>query len=323
LNDNLETKGGSPVRRKLKQGAIAAVAVFAMGLLVAACGSSSKKAKGPPTIGGAPEFATRFEGLVGLKQEYGLTNVKFKPLAIGLQYKALDDGQVQVADVFTTDGQLQGKKYTVLKDPKNVFGFQNVAPVVSKKAVTAEGPAFTQTLNAVSAKLTTPAMQQMNGAVDLDKNQPAAVAGKFLMANGLAVHATDGAGKPPVTIGGKNFTEQSVLAELYSQALQAKGYKVTVKLNIGSTEIIDKALTSGKIDLYPEYTGVLLTAVAHDTKRPASADAAYATAKAYEEQRGFTLLDKTAFANTDALAVKESYAKDNDLKEVGDLKKLK
>ncbi|MDX6669237.1 MAG: osmoprotectant transport system substrate-binding protein, partial [Solirubrobacteraceae bacterium] len=246
-----------------------------------------------------------------------------KPLAIGLQYKALDDGQVQVADVFTTDGQLQGKKYTVLKDPKNVFGFQNVAPVVSKKAVTAEGPAFTQTLNAVSAKLTTPAMQQMNGAVDLDKNQPAAVAGKFLMANGLAVHATDGAGKPPVTIGGKNFTEQSVMAELYSQALQAKGYKVTVKLNIGSTEIIDKALTSGKIDLYPEYTGVLLTAVAHDTKRPASADAAYATAKAYEEQRGFTLLDKTAFANTDALAVKESYAKDNDLKEVGDLKKLK
>jgi osmoprotectant transport system substrate-binding protein len=305
------------------QGAIAAAAVILMGLAVAACGSSSKKAAGPPTLGGAPEFATRFEGLVGLKQEYGLTNIKFKPLAIGLQYKALDDGQIQVADVFTTDGQLQGKKYAVLKDPKNVFGFQNIAPVVSQKVVSAEGPAFAQTLNVVSAKLTTPAMQQMNGAVDLDKNAPAAVAKKFLSANGLDTPGKDGAGKPPVTLGGKNFTEQSVLAELYSQALQAKGYKVTVKLNIGSTEIIDKALTSGKIDLYPEYTGVLLTAVAHDTKRPTSADAAYTTAKAFEEKRGFTLLDKTAFANTDALAVKESYAKDNDLKEVGDLKKLK
>jgi osmoprotectant transport system substrate-binding protein len=300
-----------------------AAAVVLMGLAVAACGSSSKKAKGPPTLGGAPEFATRFEGLVGLKQEYGLTNVKFKPLAIGLQYKALDDGQIQVADVFTTDGQLQGKKYVVLKDPKNVFGFQNVAPVVSQKVVSAEGPAFAQTLNAVSAKLTTPAMQQMNGAVDIDKNAAGAVAKKFLTANGLDTPGQDGAGKPAVTVGGKNFTEETVLAELYSQALQAKGFKVTVKANIGSSEIIDKALTSGKIDMYPEYTGTLLSVIAHEKKRPASADGAYAEAKAFEEKRGFTLLEKTPFIDTDALAVKESYAKDNDLKEVGDLKKLK
>ena len=173
------------MKRKVMQGAIVAAAVLVMGLLVAACGSSDKKAKGAPTVGGAPEFATRFEGLVGLKQEYGLTNVKFKPLAIGLQYKALDDGQIQVADVFTTDGQLQGKKYVVLKDPKNVFGFQNVAPVVSKKVLAAQGPAFEQTLDAVSAKLTNDAMQKMNGAVDLDKQKPAAVAKTFLQANGL------------------------------------------------------------------------------------------------------------------------------------------
>jgi osmoprotectant transport system substrate-binding protein len=143
------------------------------------------KGVGRFTLGAPPEFKTRFTGLVGMKQVYGVTNVNFKPLAIGLQYKALDGGQIQVADVFTTDGQLQRGSYTVLKDPKNIFGFQNVVPIFSKKVIDAEGPEFSQILNAVSAKLTIPAMQQMNAAVDLDKQNPTEVAQKFLQANGL------------------------------------------------------------------------------------------------------------------------------------------
>jgi osmoprotectant transport system substrate-binding protein len=139
---------------------------------------------GSVALAGPPEFSTRAEGLPGLKKAYGVT-FKFKPLAIGLQYKALDDGDVQTATVFTTDGQLQGNKYTELTDPKNVFGFQNVAPVVSKKVLSAEGPAFAQTLNAVSALLSTEAMRRMNAAVVLDKQDPAAVASAFLKANNL------------------------------------------------------------------------------------------------------------------------------------------
>lgn len=135
-------------------------------------------------IGGAPEFATRYEGLIGLKQVYGL-NPTFKPLAIGLTYKALDSGQVQVADVFTTDAPLTTGKYTVLSDPKNIFGFQNVAPIVKASLLKAEGPAFAQTLNKVSSLLTLPAIRKMNAAVTLDKESPASVAHKFLAANGL------------------------------------------------------------------------------------------------------------------------------------------
>ena len=142
------------------------------------------RAPGSVKLAGPPEFATRAEGLPGLKKAYGVT-FKFKPLAIGLQYKALDDGDVQTATVFTTDGQLQGNKYTELTDPKNVFGFQNVAPVVKKSLVTSEGPAFVSTMNLVSAKLTLAAIQKMNGAVVLDKQDPAKVAGQFLSANGL------------------------------------------------------------------------------------------------------------------------------------------
>ena len=144
-----------------------------------------KKVSGKVRLGAPPEFRTRFSGLLGLKQDYGLTNFDFKPLSIGLQYKALDTGRVDTADVFTTDGQLQRGSYVVLKDPKFIFGFQNVAPVVSQKVVDREGPVFAQTLNAVTAKLTAEAMQRMNAAVDIDKQKPAAVAKAFLAANGL------------------------------------------------------------------------------------------------------------------------------------------
>jgi osmoprotectant transport system substrate-binding protein len=137
------------------------------------------------TNGGPPENKTRYEGIVGLHKAYGLYNVKFVPLTIGLQYQALDSGNVQTADVFTTDGQLKSGKYTILTDTKHIFGYQNVAPVVSKKLLASEGPAFAQTLNAVSAKLTNTVMQGLNAAVDIDKVDPATVASKFLQANGL------------------------------------------------------------------------------------------------------------------------------------------
>jgi osmoprotectant transport system substrate-binding protein len=88
--------------------------------------------------------------------------------------------------VFTTDPQLTTGKYTVLTDPKNVFGFQNVAPIVKQSVLSAEGPAFAQTIDAVSALLTIPAIQKMNAAVALDQQNPATVAHQFLVANHLA-----------------------------------------------------------------------------------------------------------------------------------------
>jgi osmoprotectant transport system substrate-binding protein len=136
-------------------------------------------------LGGPPEFRRRETGLVGLARVYGIRDVKFAPLTIGLQYQALDDGKIDTADVFTTDGQLQSGRYVLLKDPQNVFGFQNSTPVVATKVLRAEGPAFAATLDAVSRTLTTRAMQQMNAAVAIDKKSPADVAKQFLQANGL------------------------------------------------------------------------------------------------------------------------------------------
>ena len=135
-------------------------------------------------LGGLPEFQTRAQALIGLKKAYGI-NPTFVPLASGLFYNALDSGQVNVSDVFTTDPQLASAKYVVLTDPKHVFGFQNVALIIKKSVLDAEGAAFADTVNKVSSLLTTKAIIAMNAAVALNKEAPATVAHQFLAANGL------------------------------------------------------------------------------------------------------------------------------------------
>jgi osmoprotectant transport system substrate-binding protein len=135
--------------------------------------------------------------------------------------------------------------------------------------------------------------------------------------------ALPGEGKPGLVLGTKDFPEEFILGELYTQALKAKGYKVTLKKNIGSTEIIDTALTSGKIDGYPEYLGVTVAVVAGVNKPAASAEDTYNQAKAFYEGRGQTVSEQTPFFDVDAIGTNKSFADKNGLKTVADLKKLK
>jgi osmoprotectant transport system substrate-binding protein len=137
------------------------------------------------TVGARPEFKSRYQGLKGMQKVYGLTNAKFKQLALGIQYQALDKGDVDSANVFSTDAQLASGKYTVLQDPKGVFGYQHVAMIMDKKKNDQLGPEFFQTIDAVSKLLTNDAMISMNKAVALDKQPEADVAKKFLQANGV------------------------------------------------------------------------------------------------------------------------------------------
>jgi osmoprotectant transport system substrate-binding protein len=132
------------------------------------------------TLGGPPEFSDRFEGLRGMRQAYGIHGIDFSPYAIGDQYKALAAGKIQTAVVFTTDGQLLHDHYVVLADPKNIFGFQQVAPVVRKSTLKQQGPAFAQTINAVSQKLTTLQIQGLNYQVAVQHRSAAAVAKAWL-----------------------------------------------------------------------------------------------------------------------------------------------
>ncbi len=140
---------------------------------------------GTVDIGAAPEFRTRFEGLVGLTDRYGLDNLEVEPLAIGKQYAALEDGEVDVATVFTTDGQLAGRDYVLLEDSRELFAPQHVAPVISRRALRAHGGRLAATIDSVSRRLTTGVMRSMNAAVDEDGDSPGSVADAFLRREGL------------------------------------------------------------------------------------------------------------------------------------------
>jgi osmoprotectant transport system substrate-binding protein len=136
------------------------------------------------TYAGFPECKSRITCLLGLKKFYGLKQAKFVSLGSISVYTLLDQHKITAGDVFSTDPQLQDKsKYTVLKDPKHIFGFQQVAPIAAKSI---DSPALRKVVNAVSAKLTLGAMQAMNKAVAIDKQSPAKVAAAFLKANGLS-----------------------------------------------------------------------------------------------------------------------------------------
>ena len=140
------------------------------------------------SIGARPEFKNREEGFKGMQDKYGLKKLKYVSIDQGLTYQALDQKKVFAINVFSTDAQLESGKYVILKDPKLIFGVQNVAPEVSNKLLTKLGSKaalFKRTMNAVSAKLTQKAILAMNSAVVNNKQTPKAVASAFVVANNL------------------------------------------------------------------------------------------------------------------------------------------
>src|SRR6185295_6707870 len=106
--------------------------------------------------------------------------------------------------------------------------------------------------------------------------------------------AAAGASGTSIVVGSKNFTEQIVLGELLAQAIEAEGLPVVRKLNLGGTFICDRALRSGDIDAYVEYSGTAVTAVFHR-------DVPHDPGQAFDERRqlyaggGITALDPLGF----------------------------
>jgi osmoprotectant transport system substrate-binding protein len=136
---------------------------------------------------GYPECDTRITCILGFKKIYKLTHIKFVPIGTISVYTLLDQKKATAGDGFSTDPQqLQHTKYTALKDTKHVFGFQNVAPVLSKKLLSgSSGTLLASICNKVSSKLSLAAMQAMNKAYVVQKQTPKQIASTFLHANGL------------------------------------------------------------------------------------------------------------------------------------------
>jgi osmoprotectant transport system substrate-binding protein len=129
-------------------------------------------------------------------------------------------------------------------------------------------------------------------------------------------------GKVSLTVGSKNFTEEYILGNIYAQALQAAGYKVDTKLNLGSETVALKALKDGEISGYPEYTSTALGSFFQvpPQKMPSEAAQAADMAKTDLEKEGLTSFAPTPFADSNAVGTLTSTAQKLGLKTISDLK---
>lgn len=134
--------------------------------------------------------------------------------------------------------------------------------------------------------------------------------------------ATHGGADNIITVGSKGFSESWINGELYAQALRARGYQVDLKTNVGSAQLIDAALTSGQVDLYPEYTGVIALSLANQDKLMETAEETYKFARDFEAGRGVTILNATPFENKNAIAVTQEFAAQHKLKTIEDLRDI-
>jgi glycine betaine/choline ABC-type transport system substrate-binding protein len=140
--------------------------------------------------------------------------------------------------------------------------------------------------------------------------------------NANVITSNSANGSKTVTIGSKNFTEEFILGQIYAQALKAAGYNVKTQLNLGSEQIAYRAVKSGQVDAYPEYTGTALTsffklkatAVPHDEQK------AYELAKTDFAKQGVTALPPTPFTDSNGVGMLKTKADQLGIKTISDLK---
>jgi osmoprotectant transport system substrate-binding protein len=143
-----------------------------------------------------------------------------------------------------------GDQLVVLEDDQALQNADNVIPAVHAATAAAQ-PALLPALNAVSAALTTEELIDLNAAVDIERQSAEDAAAAWVEENGVTDGLEQGSG--PIVVGGANFTESTVLANIYAQVLTAAGFDASV-VEVGNRELYLAALQGGtEIQAFPEY----------------------------------------------------------------------
>ncbi len=302
-------------------------ALVALMLVVGACGSGVSEDDEPNdggggtiasrlTLGGPPECPERPFCIPGLEKTYGVTFGSFEELDAGgpLTVKALAGGEIDVGLLFSTSSAIEDNNFVVLEDDKNLQAAENITPVVREEVL---DPTIEELLNGVSATLTTDGIRELNGRVELDKEDPADVAADFLEEQGLL--GDGGGGSGDLTVGAVGFAENQIVAEMYAQVLEDAGYSVSRQTDLGSREILYPALNAGEVDIAPEYLASLLLHL--DPKAQASNDPAENVDLLVPllKKDGLVLLEPSEANDTNVFVVTQETADEYALETVSDL----
>lgn len=276
------------------------------------------------TAGFDREFSERADGYPALMEVYGLNFESIKSLDSGLMYEALKAQEVDVISGYSTEGKIESYQLRVLEDDAHGFPPYFVAPCVNQ-ATLRKYPELNAIFDRIANQIPDSTMRRLNLAVDQDKKSPIEVAKGFLKSKGLKV-AEARRGKADILIGGKNFTEQYILLEMFKLLIENySDLTVEVKRGMGGTQILFDALKQGDIDIYPEYTGTAFLVILKPGEKKKAAiiqdsEAVYNYVKKTSEQEyGVTWLPPLGFNNTYALMMREQQAQSLKIRSISDL----
>jgi glycine betaine/choline ABC-type transport system substrate-binding protein len=267
------------------------------------------------TFGGPPECPERPFCLPGLQETYGIEFAEFIPLDVGgpLTVEALQNGDIDVALLFSTSSVIGDEGWVVLEDDQGLQAAENITPVVRTEVL---DDVITERLNAISAALTTENVTELNGRVEIDGEDPADVAAGFLESEGLLGGAS---GSGEVTVGAVAFAENQIVAEMYAQSLEDAGYSVDRQLTLDSREVLQPAIENGEIDIAPEYLSSLLLFLDPDAESTGDPENNRSLLEPLVEEHGQTLLDSSEANDTNALVVTQETADQFGLATTSDL----
>ncbi|GAB3317041.1 hypothetical protein GCM10027451_34500 [Geodermatophilus aquaeductus] len=205
-----------------------------------------------------------------------------------------------------------GDQLVVLEDDQELQNADNIVPAVTA-ATAAANPALVPALDAVSAALTTDQLIDMNAAVDLERQSAEDVAAAWVEESGVTEGLEQGSG--PIVVGAGNFTESTILGNIYAGVLQAAGFDATVR-EVGNRDLYLPALISGTdLQVFPEYlatvTEALNAQVNGANPTPIASGDAQATRDALQplaDQVGLTFGTPSEAADQNAFAVTQEFA---------------
>lgn len=250
----------------------------------------------------------------GAEGEEAAATFAFQPLEPGaVTVTALEQGDIDVAVLFSTVGAIAANDWVVLEDDRGLQGSENIVPLVRTEAV---DEAAAEVLNAVSAELTTEDITELNQRVDGELEDPEAVARDYLESKGLLdVESPEGSGA--LTVGSVTFSESQIMGQMYAQALGAHGYDVTVAPSVSSREVLFPAVEGGEVDIAPEYIQSLLVYLDENAESVEPDEGVERIEELLPE--GLTLLEPSDAQDQNALVVTAGTAEQHQLETVSDL----
>ncbi len=283
--------------------------------------------KGNRLIGGFPsEFIYREDGLQGLLKTYDF-ELEYVEMEIGLMYRALKQGEVDVISGFSTDGRIKSYNLQILEDDQKYFPPYEAAPML-RKDILIKYPELRAVFQKLAGKISTEAMTEMNFRVDEEKKQPEEIAYDFLMKQGLIEEKQNNKQNytGSIKIGSKAFTENYILAHVFQLMIEHHTQlKVEMNIGFGGTKLLMDAMKNDEIDVYPEYTGTaLLLMLDGNTSQKSTLLKSPQQVFDYvnkqsQTQFDFVWMPPLGFNNTFAMLMRQEHAEQLQIRNISDL----